>query len=391
MGLSNSSVGLTSGIAFFVMPQLLAARHVSEVVIAGITAMAMSSNFWPFVFGPMLDIWISRRLYATLFAALAAVLMVVAVMNVHHLAVLEVALVAGVAAAMLYTTALCGWLSTVCPLAGKRTLSAWLNIAVISGTGITSVLGGELIRHLPAWVAACALGAIVFLPTTIFVFIPCAGPDRHLASESFGQFGREVLAMLRRREVLMALVILISPCSSFALTNLLGGLGGDFHASARVVSLAGGVGAFFPGLLGCLLFPVIAKWRSLLVLYLADGILGSFFTLSLILLPHTPATFALGLAGEYFFQAIAFSIQVGIMFETIGEDNPLAATTFTVLSAATYVPITYMMIADGRGYSAGAIAGSFGTDAAISIASCLLVGLLLYRLNGKSSFVMLES
>ncbi len=79
------------------------------------------------------------------------------------------------------------------------------------------------------------------------------------------------------------------------------------------------------------------------------------------------------------------------MFETIGEDNPLAATTFTVLSAATYVPITYMMIADGRGYSAGAIAGSFGTDAAISIASCLLVGLLLYRLNGKSSFVMLES
>src|ERR1022692_3686527 len=31
------------------------------------------------------------------------------------------------------------------------------------------------------------------------------------------------------------------------MTNLLGGLGGDFHASARVVSLAGGGGAFFPG------------------------------------------------------------------------------------------------------------------------------------------------
>jgi PAT family beta-lactamase induction signal transducer AmpG len=82
-----------------------------------------------------------------------------------------------------------------------------------------------------------------------------------LAGESFGEFRREVSALLRRREVLIALVLLLSPCSSFALTNLLGGLGGDFHASARVVSLAGGAGAFFPGILGCLLFPVIAKRR----------------------------------------------------------------------------------------------------------------------------------
>jgi len=151
-----------------------------------------------------------------------------------------------------------------------------------------------------------------------------------------------------------------------------------------MVSLAGGAGAIFPGLLGCILFPVIARWRPLLVLYLACGVLGSSFTLSLILLPHTPACFAVALAGEYFFQAIAFSIQVGVMFETIGENNPLAATTFTLLSASTYVPITYMMVADGRGYALGGIAGSLGIDAAISIASCLLIGSLLYRLNGKS-------
>jgi hypothetical protein len=72
------------------------------------------------------------------------------------------------------------------------------------------------------------------------------------------------------------------------------------------------------------------------------------------------------------------------MFETIGQNNPLAATAFTVLSAATYVPITYMMVADGGGYSRGGIAGSFGMDAAISMASCLLVGFLLYQLSGKS-------
>ncbi len=384
MGLSNCSVGLTSGIAFFVVPQLLAGRHVSEGTIAGITAAAMSSNFWPFVFGPMLDVWFSRRFYATVFAALAAVLISVALMNLNRLAMLEVALVLGVAAAMLYTTALGGWFSTVCRHEDKNKLSAWLNIAVISGIGVTSVLGGELMRSLAERVAACLLGVIVFLPTALFLFIPSSGPDRQLAGESFGQFASDLLALVRRREVLVALLILVSPCSSFALTNLLGGLGADFHASARVVSLAGGVGAFFPGIIGCLLFPMIARRNSLILLYLADGVLGSLFTLSLIFLPHTRWTFVASLVGEYLFQAVAFSIQVGIMFETIGKDNPFAATTFTFLSAATYVPITYMMVADGKGYSVGGVTGSLGTDAAISIASCVVMGFLLYRLNGKS-------
>jgi PAT family beta-lactamase induction signal transducer AmpG len=397
MGLSNCSVGLTSGIAFFVMPQLLAARNVPEATIASITAVAMSSNFWPLVFGPMLDVWFSRRFYATAFSALAATLMMVAVMNPNHPSVLAVSLVLGVASAMLYTTALGGWLSNVCPLEGKSSLSAWLNIAVISGAGVTSVLGGELIRHFPLGVAAGLLGLIVFLPATLFLFIPCPAPDKRLASENFSQFGREVLSLVRRREVLIALGLLLSPCSSFALTNLLGGLGNDFHASARAVSIAGGVGAIFPGLLGCLLFPAIARWgkkhgRSLLLLYIADGIIGSLFTLLLILLPHTTTTFAFALCGEYFFQAIAYSIQVGIMFEAIGEHNPLAATTFTILSAATYVPITYMMIFDGKGYAAGGIVGSLGMDAAISIGACALIALVLsVVLRGSQHSLRLSS
>ena len=92
MGLSNSSVGLTNGIAFFVVPQLLAARHVPEATIAGITAAAMSSNFWPFVFGPMLDIWFSRRFYATVFAALASLLVVMGIVNLQHTEILGIAM-----------------------------------------------------------------------------------------------------------------------------------------------------------------------------------------------------------------------------------------------------------------------------------------------------------
>ena len=81
---------------------------------------------------------------------------------------------------------------------------------------------------------------------------------------------------------------------------------------------------------------------------------------------------------------MSFAIQCGITFETIGQDNPLAATTFTFLVGATNVPLTAMMLIDGHAYSYGGVAGSFAADAGISIATCLIIGTVLYRLSGKA-------
>jgi len=384
MGLSNASLGLISGIIYFAIPQLLAARHVPESRIAWMTAAALAPNFLSIPLGPILDVRFSRRWYATTFAALESILVVVAILNLDHLAILTAAMVLGAGAAILSATALGGWLSTVTEVDEKSRLSAWINIALICGIGVTSALGGELVRHLPVWLAAGLLGLLVFSPATIFLIMPAPGPDRRLAAESFIQFNREVLELLRRREVLIALMLFISPCGSFALTNLLGGIGNDFHASARMVSLAGGVGAIIPGILGCLFYPVIARRMPLRLLYLANGVAGGLFTFGLILLPHASWVFALALFGIFLFQAMSFAIQCGIIFETIGQDNPLAATTFTFLIGAVNVPLTYMMLIDGRAYTYGGVAGSFAADAGISIATCLVIGTVLYRLSGKA-------
>lgn len=240
-------------------------------------------------------------------------------------------------------------------------------------------------RHLPMISAAILLGIIVFLPASIFLFIPAPGPDRRLAGESFLQFNHEVLSLLRRREVVIVLLLFLSPCSTFALTNLLGGLGGDFHASPRAVSLAGGVGAFIPGLLGCSLFPVIAKRLRLRSFYFVNGIFGCFFTLSLVFLPHTTSTFALALFGEFLFQALSFAIQIGIVFETIGADNPLAATTFAFLAAATNVPMTYLTLVDGRAYAAAGIRGMLFIDALIGVLACTVAAILFAKFDSTNA------
>jgi MFS transporter, PAT family, beta-lactamase induction signal transducer AmpG len=381
MGLSNTSFGLVGGFIAFTLPQALAAQRVPETTIAAVTAVTFSPLLFMFLFSPMLDVWFSRRWYAAVLTILGAVLVGISVMNIHHLLLLKIAVVAGVAAMSLAGAALCGWLSTVARKEDENQLSAWLTVANFSGFGIMSIIGAEMIEHLPLPVAAFLLTSIILVPASIFLWIPPPGWDLLLAGESFRAFWADVFALLRRRKVLVAIALFVSPCGTFSLTNILGGLGNDFHAAPRIVSLLGGSGVVVAGICGSLLLPILAKRMPLRPLYLTMGAVGGVFTLSLIMLPHTPVSFALALIGENIFQSLAITCSIAIVFEITGRDNPLAATTFALLSAAYAFAIVYMPIVDGWGYGLHGVAGAFAADAGIAIAACLMMGLLLFLLH----------
>jgi PAT family beta-lactamase induction signal transducer AmpG len=188
-----------------------------------------------------------------------------------------------------------------------------------------------------------------------------------------------VVSLVKRREVLIAILLFAAPATTFSLTNFLSGLGNDFHASPHFVGLVAGAGVLLGGVCGCLLFPLIDRSMPLRLLYLAIGLVGSMFTLALLLLPHTPATFALALIGENVFQALAITASVAIAFETIGRSNPLAATTYCLMVSAFNIPITYMLFVDGAGYGRHGVAGSYAADAGLSlIASLSLAAFLIW-------------
>lgn len=139
------------------------------------------------------------------------------------------------------------------------------------------------------------------------------------------------------------------------------------------------------GIAGCLVFPLIHRALPLPYLYLAIGVVGASFTLSLILLPHTPATFALALIGENAFQSLAITASTAITFETVGRHNPLASTTYCLMISAFNVANTYMLVVDGWGYAWHAVAGSYAVDACVSLTASILLGMVLLWLARRSS------
>ena len=244
-----------------------------------------------------LDVRFSRRAYALVFSVLGAVALGYSVMHPTEVGMIGVVMFFGYIAVSMVQGAVGGWVGSLIPPEEDSRLGAWFTVATLGAGGVMILLAGEVMHALGPVTAGWVLGGVLMLPSLLYVFIPAPGPDRRLASESFRRFFGEIAALVRRREVLVALMLFALPSASFTLTNVLGGIGKDFSASERMVSLLAGMGATVAGIAGSLLLPVLARRFPLRPLYLGIGVVGAIFTLGLLLLPRSPTTFAVAVTG----------------------------------------------------------------------------------------------
>jgi PAT family beta-lactamase induction signal transducer AmpG len=379
MGLGFTPLGVNGAILLITVPQLLAAHHVPEAQIATITSIGLLPSTLCFLLGPLLDWRFSRRAYAVALSIVGAACAFGALLSIDDLPRLTVLLFSANLAISLVVAAVGGWFGNLVETERKGALSAWFNVANAGAFGIMAAIAMTLLRGLPYALGAGLFSGTILVVLPLFFRVPCPPADGRLASESIRDFSRDVLAITRKATVLWTLAIFLAPAAAFALTNTLGGLGRDFHTPEALVGLLGGAGSTIAGGVGSLLMPKFEKIIAPRPLYLLVGGVGALFTLGLVALPHTPTTFGLAMLSENFFQGAAFSVQFMIILKGIGRDNPLAATQFALLNAASSLPLIYMQYIDGHAYERlGGVNGSYLADALISGAFCLFLGVVLW-------------
>ena len=384
MGLGFFPLGASGSVALITVPQLMAANHVPEHQIAGATAMILIPGFISFVITPLLDWRFSRRAYSILFGVIGAACQFVALAVIKDVALATACLFVSMFAISMNVAAVGGWFGNQIATDRKDALGAWFTVANLGAGGVVATVAIYLLRGLPYLVGDLLLSLTILGAIPLYLWVECPPADGRLASESFRAFVRDVAALLKRPSVLWTLLLFVAPCASFALTNLIGGLGRDFHTPETMVGFIGGVGVSVAGIVGSLLMPPLAKRIEPRALYLIVGIIGAAFTVTLIGLARTATTYAIASLGENIFQAAAFSVSYAITLRTIGHENPLAATQFGLLTAAGSLPLAYMQAIDGHFYGLlGGVNGSFLADAAISAAGCVGLGLLLWALRRK--------
>lgn len=377
LGFANLPLGLTGGVALLTVPQLLASRHVPEPVIAQLTTVALIAGVAVFLLGPLFDVWFRRRTYAVACTVIAALATALAVLAGSDLTLLGIALVLASGAGSANTVAIGGWFGAMIDKEDDATLGAWMIVANIGGFGVLAMVGIGVIRSLSPPLAAAALAAPVLAPLLIYAVTPCPPPDGRLARESFAQFFRDLAVLVRRPIIGQTVLLFAVPAASFALTNTLGGLGRDYHADESFVAVIGGAAVIGAGLVGSLAVPPLARRAPVRALYLIVGTLGALFTLSLIVLPHTPALFATAMIGQNVAQSAALAIVNVIALQSLGKDDPFAATQYGLLTSASALPISYMQFLDGHAYGAGGLTLMYLADGGLGLAACLTLAFLL--------------
>jgi MFS transporter, PAT family, beta-lactamase induction signal transducer AmpG len=377
LGFGLWPLGVNGALLLITMPQLLAAQHTPENRIAAITAMALAPGFVSFLMAPLLDWRFSRRTWAVGFTLLTGFGSAAAFLVVRRLEALPALFFVSNLGAYLVAAACGGWFGELVARDRQAALGAWFAAVNIASGGLAAAVAIPVFRGLPEPAGALVLGGLNLLALPLFLTTPCPPADARLAREGVVAFARDVSRVVRRPIVLWTLLLFISPATAFALTNSLSGFAGDFHTSEAMAGLLGGAGVCVAGVIGSLLAPGLGVGLRPRVLYIAVGLLGAGFSFLLIGLPRTPALFGMALLGENLFQAAAFAISNRIALNTLGEDNPLAATQFGLLFASSAVPLSYMQIIDGAAFTAHGLNGGLLADAALTAASCLLLALIL--------------
>jgi PAT family beta-lactamase induction signal transducer AmpG len=379
LGLANLPLGFMFGLGLMVAPEVLAARHVPETTIADITTLGLVGNLVFFLVAPVLDVRFSRRTYAIAMTSAVIIIAFVMVLSLSDARLLGLWLFFAMLAVNLNTAALGGWFGSVLPKEEDARLGAWFAVASFGGFGLAPMVGIELMHHQPLWLAAAILAALNLLPLGIILAADCPVDERARLGETFGRFGREFAQLIRRTNVWRLALLLVLPCTSFALTNTLGGLGADYGASPRLIAFIGGIGVIAAGVFGSLIVPVLGRRASLLAVYLGIGIVGGLSTLSLIVLPHTPVVYTIGLVAQNIWQSAGLAAGTALMLASIGKNNPLASTQFAILNAALATPLMYMQWLDGHAYGARGLTGLYLTDGGLDVAACvLMIGLFLF-------------
>jgi PAT family beta-lactamase induction signal transducer AmpG len=379
LGLATLCNGAFSGVLVITVPQLLAARGVPELQIASISGLSFLPGAFNFLAAPILDVGLSRRIYAIILALGLASLTAVSLNVLDNLPLLAVTMFAANICYYLYTPAVAGWFSQLLARNEEPVLGAWLSAASFAAFGASAAAAILILRGLPYEVGIAVICVIGLLPLGLFALIPHEPTPTLSFQDSFGPVTRNLAKIVRDRHIWRMMALFAVPCATFSLTNTLSGIGRDFHASESFVGLIGGVGATVGGVCGSLVAPLLARRLPPLALYISTGLAGALFTLSLLIPTRTPLLFATAMVGENVFQGIGFALIYGLVLLSIGKNNPIASTQFALVNAASVVPIVYMPMLDGLGYARGGLAGNLAMDAGLSLAACAVMGLLFAR------------
>jgi hypothetical protein len=403
VGITYLPYGLYSGFVIISLQLILTSRGLSVDHIALLQLVAFLPSYTSFLLTPLADCGMPRRVWAMLFAVIAALslaggsllLDLAAAGNATPLALM---LLVGAFAAQLYSSTMGGMTPNLIDDADTGAVSGWLNVANLGGTGLGGALGIIIVQHLARPMAAAALGAEVFAPCLLLFVMARELRVPRAVNETMRPLFRDIYAVSKTRAAVIGFLIFITPSATFAAQNLFSGLGRDFHASDNAVTWIVGIGNAITCSLGAAVGGWLCNRFDRRILFVGSGVVAASATITMALGVDTPARTAVMIffAGVTLYNLLAginYAAASAVAFDIMGVDNPLAATQYAMLMAACNVAISTVIWGDSRGYKHFGARGALIADAAFSLitGAVMLTVIHLYGGTGREHRINVDA
>jgi PAT family beta-lactamase induction signal transducer AmpG len=355
--------GFSSGVSTILMPYLLRKYGVPVDQIAGVVAVSTLPSIWSFLWSPLADAGLRRRTCVLLSALVSGIAGALAILSVHSsLAWLTLLLFSMNAFAGLLGAAN-GALLTAMPGFLHGAAAGWYNAGNL---GAGAIGGGVVIwladnAALP--VVAVAVAAAIVSPALAAFLIKEPVPARRAIGPQISGLIHDLRGVFLARRTWIGLVFFLSPVGSAAISNLISGVGPDYHAPGTEVLWVTGIAGGLLSALGSFIGGIAADRMNRMVAYALSGVLAAIFGAYLALGPATPFTYGAGYSAYAIAAGFAYAVYTALLLDVVGRRQHAAASAYATLNACGNVPIAYMTWLNGVGYKHWGARGLMGTDA----------------------------
>jgi len=384
--------GTYNGFAAVSLSQLMPEHGVTLERTAEMITLILTASYISFLFTPLVDCGLPRRVWAGLLALMAAVCLCISVPMIQagaengghgpHATTLILVLFFGYLCNQMYTSTIGGMVPNLVRPSQHSAASAWLNISYLALTGAGGALSVLEVRKLPLSVAMVLVPLPILLGATPLFFIPKEDRVPRRVSEAMEKLFSDLWQTARQKNYLFALLVFGIPSSTFALQNLFGGMGAEFHASPELTNLSVGLLFTIACALGAAIGGPLSNRLDRRLLFIAPAMAAALGSLAMAFGPKTPWMFACGLFFYNLMAGINYTATSALVFQIVGRNNPLSATQYAVSIAACNLAIAGSVFSDGKGAGRFGVRGALITDALLSLVLGTAVLLLVWKFGG---------
>jgi MFS family permease len=373
--------GSSQGFITVTLGYVLTHHGFSVAAVAGLVSLYLLPSSWKFLFGPILDMSLTPRLWYLLATGGQALVLLVFTLTpltpqmAPLIAVLTFLLAVGSNAGGAAKTGVVG---VTIPPRRRGAYAGWLQAGNLGGVGLGGGAGLWLATHAGGASVASGVLAAAFVLCALpmlWVRIPVRATTAPLTVQAT-ELGRGLLRLARTRTGALAMIAVVLPLGLGAAAGLLPAVAGDWKASANLVAVVTGMAGGLVAVPGCIAGGYLCGRFAPRTMLMASGVICATGEAAMAFAPHTPAMFAAFVLGNNLLLGASWAAVSAVMYEALPHRG--AATVGSVLASLTNVPVVAVTALVGLVQVRAGSQAMLVAEAGLAVASVAAYSLLAW-------------